>query len=94
LLKRAHETMRATQEDDMAKRMMAALFLVTVTVGPAAFAQQEPQPGGIRSETQRRLAEGDRTYDALNWLGLIGLIGLIGLTREHPEDSYHPSGLE
>ena len=75
-------------------RVMTALLLAMVAVGPSAVAQQAPDPGGIRSETQRRLAQqGD---DRLPWdvLGLVGLLGLLGLKKDHSEDSYHPASVE
>ena len=79
----------------MTKRIMVAMFLATSVVGPAALAQQAPERGGIRTETQRRLSQGDPTYDVLNLLGLFGLLGLAGLRRgAHPDDGYHPSPLE
>jgi len=78
----------------MTKRILVALFLATTVVGPAALAQQAPDRGGIRSETQRRLSQGDPTYDVLNLLGLLGLVGLFGLRRAHPDDGYHPSSVD
>ena len=78
----------------MRSKLLLAVLVASAATGPAA-AQQAPQVGGIRSETQRRLAAGDQTTDALNWLGIIGLLGLAGLHRgHHDEDSYHPSPID
>jgi hypothetical protein len=74
-------------------RMILALFLMTVIIGPAA-AQRE-QRGGLRTETEERLAEGNSSGDLIwNLIGLLGLIGLIGLLPQHEEDSYHPSSFD
>ena len=78
----------------MRTKVLLALLIVTAAPGPAALAQQAPEPGGIRSETQRRLSQEDPTNKILNWLGLLGLIGLVGLGRGHGEDSYHPSAMD
>ena len=78
----------------MRNKLMVALLLATATAGPAALAQQAPEPGGIRTETQRRLAQGSQANNALNLLGLLGLLGLAGLRRGHDEDSYHPAPIE
>lgn len=79
----------------MRRKVLLAVLVASAATGPAAFAQQAPQVGGIRSETQRRLSAGDQTNDALNWLGIIGLLGLAGLHRgHHDEDSYHPSPID
>jgi hypothetical protein len=77
----------------MRHKLMLAALVAAAAAGPAV-AQQSPDPGGIRSETQRRLAQGERTTDALNWLGIIGLLGLAGLKRGHDEDSYHPAPID
>ena len=77
----------------MRARMMLALFLTTLAVGPAAA--QDAQRGGIRTETQSRLANRNSGDNVLwNVLGLFGLIGLLGLHTEHDEDSYHPAPIE
>ena len=76
------------------RKLMLAILVAAAAAGPAALAQETPDPGGIRTETQRRLAEGDNTRDALNLLGLLGLLGLAGLRRGHDEDSYHPASIE
>ena len=76
-------------------RMILALLLMTVAVGPAA-AQRE-QRGGLRTETEERrlLAERNGSGDLVwNLIGLFGLIGLIGLLPQHEEDSYHPSSFD
>ena len=79
----------------MRKNFLLALLLIVAAPGPAALAQQAPEVGGIRSETQRRLAnQGDPTGDFLNWLGVLGLLGLLGLKKEHDEDSYHPASID
>jgi hypothetical protein len=77
----------------MRKRMMLALFLATLAIGPASA--QQAQRGGIRTETQSRLAGQNGGYDLIwNAIGLLGLLGLIGLLPKHEEDSYHPASLE
>jgi hypothetical protein len=77
----------------MRRKLMLAALIAAAAAGPTV-AQQAPDAGGIRSETQRRIAQGDGTTDALNWLGLIGLLGLVGLKRGHDEDSYHPAPID
>ena len=78
----------------MRTRMMLALFLAGAAIGPAA-AQQAPEAGGIRSETQRRLAEQEQMNQIpWDWVGLLGLFGLLGLRRRHSEDGYHPTDVE
>jgi hypothetical protein len=77
----------------MRRKLLLAALVAAAAAGPAV-AQQAPEAGGIRTETQRRMAQGDRTTDALNWLGLIGLLGLAGLKRGHDEDSYHPAPID
>ena len=74
-------------------RMILALLLMTVAIGPAAA--QNGQRGGLRTETEDRLANKSDQNDTLwNLLGLFGLIGLIGLLPQHEEDSYHPSSFD
>jgi len=74
-------------------RMILALLLMTAAVGPASA--QQSQRGGIRTETQSRLAGENQGGDLLwNLIGLFGLLGLIGLLPQHEEDSYHPSSFE
>jgi hypothetical protein len=76
----------------MRKRMLAALAILTAAVGPAAA--QNTDRGGIRTETQDRLAA-QVTNDILwNAIGLLGLLGLLGFRRRHSEDSYHPASWE
>ena len=77
----------------MPKRMMLALFLATLAVGPATA--QQAEHGGVRTETMTRLAGENSGYDMIwNVIGLLGLLGLIGLLPKHEEDSYHPASLE
>ena len=77
----------------MRRRMMLALFLATLAVGPASA--QDNERGGIRTETMSRLADQDSGGNLLwNILGLFGLFGLLGLHNQHDEDSYHPSPVE
>lgn len=74
-------------------RLILALFLMTAAVGPAAA--QNAQRGGLRTETQDRLASSSDQSDLIwNLIGLLGLIGLIGLLPQHEEDSYHPSSFD
>ena len=76
----------------MRNRMLVALIFLTAAVGPASA--QDTDRGGIRTETQDRLA-GQSTNDILwNSIGLLGLLGLLGFRRRHSEDSYHPASLE
>jgi hypothetical protein len=78
----------------MRKRIFISLLLLTsVAVGPASA--QDGQRGGIRSETQSRLAGQGADNDLIwNFVGLLGLLGLIGLRKQHGEDSYHPALME
>ena len=77
----------------MPKRMMLALFLATLAVGPATA--QQAERGGVRTETMSRLAGQNSGYDLIwNAIGLLGLLGLIGLLPKHEEDSYHPASIE
>jgi hypothetical protein len=83
----------AKQEDAMRKRMILALIFVASIVVPASA--QQAQQGGVRTETQSRLAGQDVSNDLIwNIAGLLGLLGLIGLRGEHPDDSYHPTALD
>ena len=77
----------------MPKRMMLALFLATLAVGPATA--QQAERGGVRTETMSRLAGENTGNDVLwNLIGLLGLLGLIGVLPKHEEASYHPASLE
>lgn len=77
----------------MQRRMLVALFLATLAIGPASA--QDNERGGVRTETQDRLAGGAITYDLIfNLVGLFGLLGLLGLHTQHDEDSYHPAPIE
>ncbi len=77
----------------MRHRLMATALLVAAAAGPPALAQQNQETGGVQTETQRRLAQGepDVPWDLI---GLIGLFGLLGFKRPHSDDSYHPAPLE
>ena len=76
----------------MPKRMLVALIFLTAAVGPASA--QDTDRGGIRTETQDRLAA-QSTNDILwNAIGLLGLLGLLGFRRRHSEDGYHPASVE
>ena len=77
----------------MQKGMMFALFLATAAIGPATAQTSDNERGGIRTETQSRMAE-HSDDNLLDWFGLLGLLGLLGLRREHVEDGYHPAPLE
>jgi hypothetical protein len=77
----------------MPMRMILALFLATLAIGPAAA--QQAERGGVRTETMSRLAGENAGSDVLwNLIGLLGLLGLIGILPKHEEDSYHPAPLE
>jgi len=77
----------------MQKRMMLALFLATLVVGPATA--QQAERGGVRTETESRMAGENSGYELIfNAIGLLGLLGLIGLLPKHEEDSYHPASIE
>ncbi|HZC37660.1 MAG TPA: WGxxGxxG family protein [Sphingomicrobium sp.] len=77
----------------MPKRMMLALFLATLAVGPATA--QQAENGGVRTETMSRLAGENSGFNTLwNVIGLLGLLGLIGLLPKHEDDSYHPASLD
>jgi hypothetical protein len=77
----------------MPMRMILALFLATLVVGPATA--QQAERGGIRTETMSRLA-GENSGNDIIWnvIGLLGLFGLFGAVSRHEEDSYHPASLE
>jgi len=72
------------------KLILAALLAAAAS--PPALAQNQ-DVGGVPTETQRRLAQGDA---GIPWdlIGLFGLLGVLGLRKRHPDDSYHPSSLE
>ena len=54
--------------------------------GPPALAQTTPDAGGVPTETQERLAQGQDSGFDWNWIGLLGLFGLAGL---HRRPDYH-----
>lgn len=76
----------------MRRKLMLASFLAAAAAGPPALAQNQ-EAGGIPTETQRRLAQGEV---GVPWdlVGLFGLLGLLGLRSRHPDDSYHPSPVD
>ena len=76
----------------MRTKLMLAALLAATAAGPPALAQNQ-EVGGVPTETQRRLAQGDA---GIPWdlIGLFGLLGLLGLRKRHPDDSYHPTPLE
>lgn len=77
----------------MRRRMIFGLLLMTSVIGPASA--QQAERGGIRTETESRLAGENGGYDLIwNAIGLLGLLGLIGLLPKHEEDSYHPAPIE
>ena len=77
----------------MPKRMILALFLAALAVGPASA--QDNERGGVRTETQDRIANQQSGMELIwNVIGLLGLLGLLGLRKGHDEDSYHPASLE
>jgi hypothetical protein len=77
----------------MRMRMILALLLATAPIGPAAAQRDDYARGGVRTETQDRLA--GMSYDFIfNFIGLLGLLGLLGFKSHHSEDGYHPSSIE
>ena len=77
----------------MRKHLVISMILAIAVIGPAS--SQGAQRGGVRTETESRLAGQGADNDLIfNFLGLIGLLGLLGLRRGHPDDSYHPAALE
>lgn len=76
----------------MRKGMLAALAILAAAVGPASA--QDTERGGVRTETQDRLAAQDTNDILWNSIGLLGLLGLLGFRRRHSDDSYHPAPLE
>ena len=76
----------------MRNKIILAALLGATAAGPPALAQNQ-DVGGVQTETQRRVAQGDAE---IPWdlIGLFGLLGLLGLRRRHPDDSYHPSALD
>jgi hypothetical protein len=74
--------------------MILALLLVTAAIGPAPAQRSDNERGGVRTETQDRLARATDNDLIWNLIGLLGLLGLLGFKRHHSEDSYHPAALE
>ena len=76
----------------MRKTLILSAFIGLAAMSPAASAQPT-DPGGVPTETQRRLAKG--TVE-IPWdlFGLLGLLGLLGLRAPHPDDSYHPAPID
>ncbi len=77
----------------MRTRMMLTALFAGIAAGPPALAQPPVERGGVQTETQRRLAQGEAEVP-WDLVGLFGLLGLLGLRRKHPDDSYHPSSLD
>ncbi len=76
----------------MRTQLILAGLLAATAASPPALAQNQ-DVGGVPTETQRRLAQGDA---GIPWdlIGLFGLLGLLGLRKRHPDDSYHPTSLD
>ena len=76
----------------MRNKLILAALVAAIAAGTPALAQNQ-DVGGVQTETQRRLAQGDA---GIPWdlIGLFGLLGVLGLRRRHPDDSYHPSPLD
>ena len=76
----------------MRNKLILTALLAATAASPPALAQNQ-DVGGIPTETQRRLAQGDA---GIPWdlIGLFGLLGVLGLRKRYPDDSYHPSSLE
>ena len=77
----------------MRSKFLVAALLSAAAAGAPALAQQAIDRGGIPTETQRRLAQGE-TQIPWDLIGLFGLLGLLGLRKKHPDDSYHPAPIE
>jgi hypothetical protein len=80
-------------EAAMRMRILLSLLLMIGVAGTATA--QHSRPGDMRSETMSRQA-GEGMDDNLIWnvIGVLGLLGLLGVRKAHPDDSYHPAGLE
>ena len=73
-------------EKTMRKRMLTALFVATMAIGPAA-AQPADTRGGVATETEDRLAQNN--YNPIwDLVGCIGLLGLFGFYRPYDNDGY------
>jgi len=67
----------------MRKRMLTALFVATMAIGPAAA---QPR-GGVPTDTQERLSQ--HNYNPIwDLVGCIGLLGLFGFYRPSDNDGY------
>jgi hypothetical protein len=76
----------------MRKRLILSLILIAAAAGPVVG--QDAQRGGVRTETEGRMA-GEGNSDLIwNFVGLIGLLGLLGIRGDHPDDGYHPADVE
>ena len=78
-----------------AHRKAAILAATLWLIAPAATpAQPAEDRGGVRTETQERMASKFDSDLLWNLIGAFGLLGLLGLRRGHAEDSYHPAAFE
>ena len=77
----------------MRSKILVVALLGAAAASAPALAQQVTDRGGIPTETQRRLAQGE-TQVPWDLIGLFGLLGLLGLRKRHPDDSYHPAPIE
>ena len=78
----------------MRKSRMLALFLAMTAAGPAIAQPSDNARGGVATETQARIAQGDDHGLTWDLLGLLGLLGVLGLRKKHAEDGYHPAPIE
>ena len=72
----------------MHHRTKAALLAAAIVVGtPAASQVAQSKDGGVPTETQQRMAQGE---DDTIWnvIGMFGLFGLFGFWRPSDNDGY------